>query len=387
MRRVIKISVLFITIIIILAACGGGDGPTGPEEPESTTGAVEVTANTTGDDIDSDGFTVSIANVSSNIDPNETVVLSDISEGNKEIELSDIASNCSVGGDNPRGIFVTANETITTTFDIECDAQLINEILFRSDRDADPYIYELFVMDEDGNNVRQLTNNGNFYIGDISTNGTKILYGDFSQDASFTMNADGSEQEKLSSDSDIGLGSWSPDESQIVFASDRDGDYELYIADADGSNIEQITDNTYGDDAASWSPDGNKIVFRSRPDDDFDLYTINADGTGLTQLTSAPQNVGGARWSHNGEKLVFARDGDIYTIDADGSEEQLVHQDPRNLFNPSWSPDDSKIAYERNMSQGGYEIYLINADGSGQPANITNSSPSNDVLPIWSPVQ
>ncbi|WP_445665690.1 TolB family protein [Fodinibius sp. AD559] len=391
MKKLQRAILMIITIALI--SCGGSDGPTGPENPHSpeesepTTGAIEVTTNTTGDDIDSDGYTVATANVSSSIDPNGSTVLPDLSEGSAEVELSGIASNCSVSGENPRDVSVTAEDTTTTTFDIECEAQLKNEILFQSDRDADPYMYELFVMDEDGNNVRQLTNNGIFYIGDISSDGTKILYTNFPKDGLFRMNADGSEQKKLISDADIGLGSWSPDESQIFFGSGRDGDFELYIADADGSNIEQITDNTYGDDYPDWSPDGDKIVFRSRPDDAFNLYTINSDGTGLTQLTSATKNVGGARWSHDGQKLVFSRDGDIYTINADGSDEQLVYDGSRNLFNPSWSADDSKIIYDRNMSQGGYEIYFINADGSGQPTNITNSSSSNDQFPTWSPIE
>lgn len=388
MKKLQRLLLLMLTVTII--SCGGDDGPTGPDnppEPEPTTGAVEITTNTTGDDIDPDGYEVAVADQNTNIDVSGSVILSDLSEGSYDVELTGTADNCTLSDDNPRNISITAGDTTSTTFDVSCKAQLKNEILFQSDRDTDPFTFELFVMNEDGSDVRQLTSNGNFYIGDISSNGTKILYTNFSEDGLFKMSADGSEQEKLISDVDIGVGSWSPDESQIVFSSYRDGDYELYIADEDGSNIEQITDNIYGDDSADWSPNGDKIVFRSRPDDDFDLYSINTDGTGLTQLTSAPQHVGAARWSHNGEKLVFTRQGDIYTINADGSNEQLVLDDSQNLFDPSWSPDDSKIIYKRKPDQGGDEIYIINADGSGQPTNISNSSSSNEGRPIWSPVQ
>lgn len=375
----------------MVLSCGGDDGPTGPEnsqDPEPTTGAVEIITNTTGDDIDSDGYKVATANQNTNIDASDSVILDDLSEGDAEVELSDIASNCAVSGDNPRSISITAGDTTSTTFGVSCNVQLKNEIIFQSDRNADPFTYELFVKKEDGSNVRQLTNGGDSIPWDISSDGTKVLYTNFSEDGLFKMSADGSEQEKLISDADIGVGSWSPDGSQIVFSSYRDGDYELYIADADGSNIEQITDNTYGDYFPVWSPDNNSIVFVSRPGDDSDLYSINADGTGLTQLTSAPQNVGAAQWSHDGEKLVFARNGNILTIHADGSNEQLVLDDSKNLFYPSWSPDDSKIVYERNPAdQGGDEIYIINADGSGQPTNISNSSSSNEGTPLWSPVK
>ena len=378
-----------LTVTII--SCGGDDGPTGPDnppEPEPTTGAVEITTNTTGDDIDPDGYEVAVADQNTNIDVSGSVILSDLSEGSYDVELTGTADNCSVSSNNPRSVSITAGDTTSTTFDIGCKTQLKNEIIFQSDRNADPFTYELFVMNEDGSDVRQLTSNGNFYPGDISSNGTKILYTNFSEDGLFKMSADGSEQEKLISDADIGLGSWSPDESQIVFSSYRDGDYELYIADEDGSNIRQLTENSYDDYSPVWSPDKNSIVFVSRPGDDSDLYSINADGTGLTQLTFAPQNVGNARWSHDGQKLVFARNGDIFTINADGSNEQLVLDDSQNLFYPYFSPDDSKIVYERNMgSQGGYELYIINVDGSGKPENISNSYSSNEGKPIWSPVE
>ncbi|TYP95302.1 protein of unknown function (DUF5050) [Fodinibius salinus] len=379
-----KSTLLSLVLSFLLVSCGGGDSTGSEPPPELTTGAVEVTTSTTGDDIDGDGFTVAAANASSSIDPNDTTILTDLSEGSVDVELSGLTSNCTITGDNPKNVSVTAGDTTSTTFDLECEAQLRNEIVFLSDRDSYPYI---FVMNEDGSDVRQLTNVGNHYIGDISSDGTQILYTDFSQDGLFRMNADGSEQQKLISDVNIGLGSWSPDESQIAFSSDRDGDYELYITDADGSNINQLTDNTYGDDSPDWSPNSDKVVFRSRPGSSFNLYTMNTDGTGLRQLTSQSSNVGGAQWSHDGQKLVFSRGEDIYTINADGSDEQLVYDGSRNLFNPSWSPDDSKIVYERNMSQGGYEIYVIDSDGGGQPTNITNSSSSNDKVPFWSPVQ
>jgi hypothetical protein len=81
---------------------------------------------------------------------------------------------------------------------------------------------------------------------------------------------------------------WSPDGTLIAFASDRDGDFELYIMRADGTDVRQITNNTSEDRQPRWQPDGLSLVFVSNVNGQWDLYSISADGATVRQLTNDP---------------------------------------------------------------------------------------------------
>ena len=82
----------------------------------------------------------------------------------------------------------------------------------------------------------------------------------------------------------------SPDGRQIVFGSERDGDYEIYVMDADGANVRQLTDNEADDRCGHWSPDGSRISFYSERDGDREIYVMQADGSEVRRLTSSPGN-------------------------------------------------------------------------------------------------
>ena len=69
--------------------------------------------------------------------------------------------------------------------------------------------------------------------------------------------------------------------NQIAFSSDRDGDDEIFVMNADGTEVRQLTDNLVSDWEPSWSPDGNHIVFTSDRDGDNEIFVMNADGTNL----------------------------------------------------------------------------------------------------------
>jgi|GEM_PF-2731830 len=123
MRRLLHI--LSVVLIVTLISCGSDSNSTGPDsdpnsEPEPTTGTVEITTNTSGNDQDDDGYKVTIGNNEKDISINETVSFDNLDEGNYDAELSNIAGNCSVNGDNPRSISVTADETTSATFEIQC---------------------------------------------------------------------------------------------------------------------------------------------------------------------------------------------------------------------------------------------------------------------------
>ena len=112
---------------------------------------------------------------------------------------------------------------------------------------------------------------------------------------------------------------WSPDGRRIAFESDLDGDMEIFVMNADGSNVRQITHNTLWDEGPAWSPDGTKFAFSRGADDlHLDIWTMNADGSDPRQLTTYPGRdespdwgvnpaPGGGRRDRPGDALAAAR--------------------------------------------------------------------------------
>jgi TolB protein len=84
---------------------------------------------------------------------------------------------------------------------------------------------------------------------------------------------------------------------QIAFTSERDGNFEVYAIDTDGSNLTQLTENPAEDDVPAWSPDGTKITFYSDRDGNFEVYVMDADGSNQTRLTDNPAADAVPEWS------------------------------------------------------------------------------------------
>ena len=167
----------------------------------------------------------------------------------------------------------------------------------------------------------------------------------------------------------------------IVFESNRDGNYEVYIMNPDGTNPIRLTAHPADDHRPDVSPNGAHIVFSSTRDDPSgDLYIMDANGANVRRLTTNPGvEDSHPDWSPDGTRIAFSSGIDIYTINADGSHLQLLIQGGRH---PDWSPDGTHIAYWTTRA-GNSDIYVANADGA-HPVRLTTRA-ATDRMPVWSP--
>ena len=220
---------------------------------------------------------------------------------------------------------------------------------------------------------------------------------------------------------------------RIVFCSDRDGRYDIWVCDLDGSHLTQLTNNTAEDRAPVWSPDGSRIAFQRRwPGQDTEILVMNADGSDIHALTNDTTDDEDPSWSFDGRALVFAsrRTGnwEIFSMFADGStplnltttvtaeddspdcssnsdDPQIAFvsdryggndilkmapdgtgltrltNDSRPDYDPDWMPGGSALAYQ-SFRDGNYEVMYLSTYG-GVPINLTNH-PNLDVEPCWS---
>ena len=297
-------------------------------------------------------------------------------------------------------------------------------IVFQSNRDGHVHprlgwsTYEIYVMDANGNNQRRLTNNPNIDTQPSwSPDGKRIAFasdrdehfdmpGGLPNCEIYVMDADGNNQRNLTNNpNDDSSPSWSPDGKRIAFASDRDGNrdgnrqnHEIYVMDDDGNNQQRLTDNNFFDIAPSWSPDGKRIAFMSRRDGHFigeggltyEIYVMDADGGNEQRLTENRKSASSPSWSPDGKQIAFSSDrkGDdvnyeIYVMDANGNNQQRLTNNRVDDTSPSWSPDGERIAFMSNPDgkHENYEIYVMDADG-GNPQNVTNN-PHRDSSPEW----
>jgi hypothetical protein len=104
---------------------------------------------------------------------------------------------------------------------------------------------------------------------------------------------------------DVQTPAWSPDGRKIAFVSDRDGNSEIYVIHADGSEQRNLTRQPASDSHPSWSPDGRKLAFVSRRDGNAEIYVMNADGSELRNVTRTPSDDLDPAWSPNGRAIAF----------------------------------------------------------------------------------
>lgn len=249
---------------------------------------------------------------------------------------------------------------------------------------------ELFLMDWDGYNPRQLTSNHSINISpDISPDGREIIF------TSYKRGNPDLYKRALSSTVEVpvshrpGLnitGAWSPDGSKIALALSKDGNTEIYTVARDGSAPNRLTVSHSANVSPAWSPDGKKIAFVSDRLGKPQIFTMDALGGNLQRFPISGGYIVNPAWSPKGDKLAYARMAggfQIYVANADGSNEQQLTTEGSNE-RPRWSPDGRLIVF--SSKRGGQEaLYVMRADGSGQ-TKVSRTKGAN-LHPVWVPVR
>ncbi|WP_405283117.1 hypothetical protein V3331_14930 [Gaopeijia maritima] len=220
--------------------------------------------------------------------------------------------------------------------------------------------YDLWIADDDGGNLTQLTDTPGYDAeATLSPQGDRMIFtstrdGDLDL---YTMALDGSDVRRITDRVGYDGGAfYSPDGSKIVWRAHypeegpemddylrllgqgliRPSSLEVYVADADGSNVQQVTDNGAANFGPFFHPSGEKIIFSSNMDDptgrNFDLYLINVDGTGLERITYTDDFDGFPMFSPDGRYLVW------------GSNRNPSHDGNTNVFIAEWVENPASAA-------------------------------------------
>jgi TolB protein len=241
------------------------------------------------------------------------------------------------------------------------------------------------------------------YHPSFNASGTQIA---FSSDCEgpwgiYVMQADGSLPRRVTPlDMEARLPNWSPDAAKLVFQSNRGGNWNIYTVDADGSNLQRMTDHPAGDSSGAFSPDGTRILFASDREGGLnDLFVMPAAGGEASRITTGAGSGFRSVWSPDGAHILYRAStpataeqsvpGQFFRVRPDGASAGTIAGGPRHEYNQAYSPDGSLIAFDAHRKggweseDGGWEVWVMNADGTGRRMLTRNDV--NDWGPSWSP--
>ncbi len=271
-------------------------------------------------------------------------------------------------------------------------------MIFQSEREPGNPFYQMYVLDlETGDTQRISTGIGKTTCGWIHPQGHKVMFASTHSDP----NARDKQKDELDKRAQ-GKGqryAWSFDEH-----------YEIYEVALEAGAPKKLTSSPGYDAEGSWSPDGKRIAFASNRDAYLreltaeeqaifardksyfmDLYVMNADGTDVQRLTHAPGYDGGPFFSPDGRRLVwrrFAKDGktaEVWSMNGDGSDQRQLTRQGVMSWAPFYHPSGDYLVYTNNMhGYANFELFIVDVEGRSKPVRVTHTD-GFDGLPVFSP--
>lgn len=254
-------------------------------------------------------------------------------------------------------------------------------------RTTKPGEKEIFVMDWDGANPRQVTRHGTISQSPTwSWDGRDIAYSSFAYHANqktrnidlFTYDLESGKRFAISYRTGVNSGaSYMPDDRHLLLTLTNGGKADIYRMTVDGRSTEKVTNaraNELNVEPVP-SPDGSKIAFSSDRSGNAMIYVMNADGSGVKRLTIAGKYNSSPAWSPDGKKIAFAgydaSHFDIFLMNSDGTNMSRLTSAAKkngkmsNNEEPTFSPDGRNIIFTSDRT-GKYQLYITSLDGENE---------------------
>jgi TolB protein len=256
---------------------------------------------------------------------------------------------------------------------------------------------QICIMNADGTGFRRLTTDDtkqHFYPS-LAPDGKSVLYSGFFEKNNFEIYeltiADGTVKRLTNSFPIETAPEVSPDGNYITYAYENPATqrFQIIYANRDGSDINNVPGVSGWD--PTWSPDGSQILFASDKRGPVQLFKVNLNGKGLQVITNLPAIRGRSDWSADGASIVTysgpAWNRELYIMNADGTNSHQLTPSGGNSQGPSFSPDGKWVAFtayfDNYGDDNGCEIYIIRIDGTDM-RRLTNNDYC-DYQPRWGP--
>ncbi len=260
-------------------------------------------------------------------------------------------------------------------------------IAFVSDRSGKK---ELYLMDYDGENVRQITHDRSIALAPRWSPDGKLItfvsYRDGAPAIHSWVPVSGRRWKMVVLPGTTMSPAWSPTGGRLALSSSQTGDFDIYLADAEGKNLRRVTFGQGADLSPSWSPNGRQIAFNSDRGGSAQIYLMNADGSDQRRLTFEGTYNTTPAFSPKGDWIAYTcrveGQDQICLLSPDGGRRVQLTTSPGPNVNPSWAPSGRHVVFESSRG-GDAHLYVIGLDGTGEEA--LTSGTGNDQTPGWSP--